>query len=157
VGVLFDYFRAEDDARARATRELLGGPLSADAMPAFDGVATKGVFPDPHLEQLVAHVARVPYERGPRTSWGLWPPPDTPPPTDESSPWLTDPSVERLATRIRDSLADIEADDIARLAEVWAPDISHPVDAAAATITGLAALAHRARESDQDLYCWSSL
>jgi hypothetical protein len=157
VGVYFDYFRAADDEQATATRELPGGPLVGDAASQLDGVSTKGVFPDPHLEQLVAHAQRVPYERGPRTSLQLWPPADTPPPTDETSLWLTDPSVERLATRIRDALADIDLDDVRGLAEVWAGDVSHSVDEAVRTITDLAALGRRARESGQDLYCWSSL
>jgi hypothetical protein len=157
VGVYFDYFRATDDDQATGTHELPGGPLAGDAPARLDGVSTKGVFPDPHLEQLVAHASGVPYERGPRTSWQLWPPADTPPPTDETSLWLTDPSVERLATRIRDVLADVDPGDVQVLAEVWAADVSHSVDEAARTITDLIAVARRARESGQDLYCWSSL
>jgi hypothetical protein len=157
VGVYFDYFRAADDDEAQRTHELPGGPLAGDAAPRFDGVSTKGVFPDPHLEQLVAHVSRVPYERGPRTSWGLWPPPDTPPPTDETSLWLTDPTVERLAVRIRDVLAEVDSGDVPGLAEMWAGDISHSVEEAAQVVTALGALARRARDSGQELYCWSSL
>jgi hypothetical protein len=64
VGVYFDYFRAADDEQATATRELPGGPLVGDAASQLDGVSTKGVFPDPHLEQLVAHAQRLPYEGG---------------------------------------------------------------------------------------------
>jgi hypothetical protein len=157
MGVHFDYFRAEDDAQARASHELLGGPLGIDAADRFDGVATKGVFPDPHLELLVAHVSRVEYARGPRTAWGLWPPPDTPPPTDETSLWLTDPTVERLATRIRDVLADVEPADVPALVDVWAGDLSQPAADAARVITELRDLARRARDDGQELYCWSSL
>jgi hypothetical protein len=120
-------------------------------------VATKGVFPDPHLEQLVAHALRVSYERRPPTTIGLWPPPDTPPPTDETSPWLTDPSIDRLVTRIRDALADVAPEDVPRLAEAWAGDVSHTVDEAARTIADLTELARRARDAVQELYCWSSL
>ena len=156
MGVYFDYFRAGDDDHALETHELVGGPL-ADAVAQFDGISTKGVFPDPHLEQLVAHASRVPYERGSTTSWPLWPPADTPPPTDETSLWLTDPGVERLATRIRDVLADVGPEDVPWLAEAWAADVSHSVEEAARTIAGLTELARRARESDQDLYCWSML
>ena len=155
MGVYFDYFRAADDAQARATHEILGGPLTEGA--SYDGVATKGIFPDPHLELLVAHVLGVPYERGPRTTWGLWPPPDTPPPSDETSLWLTDPSVERLAFRIRDVLAEVDPEQVTALAAAWAPDISYPADEAATAIAGLTALARRARQDGQDLYCWSSL
>jgi hypothetical protein len=159
MGVYFDYFRAADDDAARATHVLAGGPMAADPgqSAAFDGVETKGVFPDPHLEQLVALATGTPYERGPRTSEGLWPPPETPAPVDETSLWLTDPSVDRLATRIREALADVTTDDIEALAERWAGDIGHPVAAAAEVIAQLTALARRAREAGQQLYCWSSL
>ncbi|HET6167400.1 MAG TPA: hypothetical protein VFE07_11285 [Marmoricola sp.] len=157
MGVYFDYFRAADDDVARATHELVGGPLGDDPSGPFDGVSTKGVFADPHLEQLIARASGTPYTRGPRTSTGLWPPPDTPPPVDETSPWLTDPSVERLETRVRDALADIPADQVHLLADGWAEDISQSVDDAATTISALSALCRRARESGQDLYCWSTL
>jgi len=157
VGVYFDYFRAADDDEALETRALLGGPLAEAAAKRFDGFSTKGVFPDPHLEELVARVRRVPYERGPVTSSRLWPPADTPPPTDETSLWLTDPSIERLATRIRDVLADVVAEDVPALAGAWAGDVSHEVADAAEVVTGLTALAGRARERGQELYCWSSL
>ena len=157
MGVYFDYFRAENDDDAIGTRSRPGGPLADSAAAPFDGFATKGVFPDPHLEQLVAHALRVSYERRPPTTRGLWPPPDTPPPTDETSLWLTDPSIERLVTRIRDVLADIPSEDIARLGEAWADDVSHPVDEAVRTVAGLTALARRARDTGQELYCWSSL
>lgn len=156
MGVYFVYFRAEDDEHAEATHALPGGPLGGDE-PGFDGIETKAVFPDPHVAQLVARVAGVPYERSETTSWGLWPPPDTPPPVDESSLWLTDPGVERLATRVRDVLAGLDAADVARIAAAWADDVSHPVDAAAEIITRLAGLARRARDGGQELYCWSSL
>ena len=157
MGVYFDYFRAADDDQARATRELVGGPLGGNPTALFDGVSTKGVFPDPHLEELIARASGSPYTRGPRTSTGLWPPADTPPPVDETSLWLTDPSVERLEARVRDALADITADDVPVLADAWAEDISQTVDDAAATISALSALCRRARESGQDLYCWSTL
>ena len=155
MGVYFDYFRATDDDQARATHEILGGPLAEGA--AYDGVATKGIFPDPHLELLVAHVLDVPYERGARTTWGLWPPPDTPPPTDETSLWLTDPSIDRLASRIRDTLAEVDPEQVTALAGLWAPDISYSADEAATAIAGLTALARRARHDGEELYCWSSL
>jgi hypothetical protein len=160
MGVYFDYFRAADDDAARATHELVGGPLTTGPgeVGAFDGVGTKGIFPDPHLEQLVARAANVPYGRGLRTSWGLWPPPDTPPPVDETSPWLTDPSVERLATRLRDAVAAIGTADVAEVGTAWAADLfGFKAEEAADVVAGLAALARRARESGQELYCWSSL
>ena len=157
MGVYFDYFRADGDEQATGTRELPGGPLAAGAGTWFDGVSTKGVFPDPHLDQLVARADGVSYERRPPTTAGLWPPPDTPPPTDETSLWLTDPSIDRLVTRIRDVLAQVSPEDVPALGEAWAGDIGHPVDDAIRTIVDLTALARRAREAGQQLYCWSSL
>lgn len=155
MGVYFDYFRAADDDVARQTRTLASGPTDS-----LDGVSTKGIFPDPHLEQLLAISQGRPYERGPSTSTstGLWPPPDTPPPADETSPWLTDPSVERLATRVRDGLADVDQTRITEFATLWAAQqVDYPADDAATWISELSSLARRAREAGEELYCWSSL
>jgi hypothetical protein len=102
-------------------------------------------------------VAGAPHPRGPWTTFGLWPPPDTPPPADETSLWLTDPSVERLSTRIRDALTEVRPDEEGRIVEAWVPDIGYSVDQAAEVVTGLVCLAGRAREAGQELYCWSSL
>ena len=158
MGVYFDYFRAEDDDQARATHATAGGPLAeSTTSAAFDGVSTKGVFPDPHLEELAARASGVPYARGPRTSTRLWPPADTPPPVDDTSMWFTDPGVERLENRLRDLLAGIDQQDAAGLGASWAADISYPPDQAAAVVAALAALAGRARDAGQALYCWSSL
>lgn len=161
MGVYFDYFRAADDDAARQTHTLPGGPLHAEpGKPApFDGVPTKAVFPDPHLEQLLALAAGTAYARGPRTSHGLWPPPDTPPPVDETSLWVTDPGVERIATRVRDGLAGIDGDRAAELGAQWAPELDErcPVEVATTLVSELSALARRARDAGQELYCWSTL
>ncbi len=158
MGVYFDYFRCADDESATATHELPAGPSGAVAEHgSLDSFETKSVFPDPHVEQLVALSLSVPYARGPRTSERLWPPPDTPPPVDETSLWLTDPSVERLAQRVRDALADIEPDRAASLGRQWAVELDHSEEEAAQVVVGLARLARRAREAGEDLYCWSSL
>ena len=161
MGVYFDYFRAADDDIARDTHTLVSGPLTARSgqRPAVDGVSTKGIFPDPHLEQLLAIAQGRPYERGPETSTRLWPPSDTPPPTDETSIWLTDPGVERLATRLRDGLADIDLTSITPFATSWAAEQygNYPAEDAAAWITDLSSLARRARDRGEGLYCWSSL
>jgi hypothetical protein len=159
MGVYVDYFRATNDSIARDTHALVNGPLNSVSgeTPAFDGVSTKGILPDPHLEELLAIAQGRPYERGPKTSMGLWPPVDTPPPVDETSPWLTDPSVELLATRVRDGLADIDPTRIRTFAPLWAAKQygDYPAEDAAAWITDLASLARRARDSTEELYCWS--
>lgn len=159
MGVYFDYFRAADDDAARETHTLFGGPLHAppDGEQPFDGVATKAVFPDPHLPQLLALARGVPYERGQRAEVGLWPPPSTPPPVDENSLWLIDPAVGRLATWLRDGLADIGPERAHELGPAWAPllDDRCPVDVAASLAVDLGALARRAQEAGQELYYFS--
>ncbi|WP_207556112.1 hypothetical protein [Intrasporangium flavum] len=160
MGVYFDYFRAADDETARATHGRVGGPLHAadGGNPPFDGVATKGIFHSPHLEQLVTLAQGAPFSSRPKSTL-LWPPPDTPPPVDETSLWLTDPSVDRLDTRIRDGLADIDAARAPALADGWVPELGagFTVPDVTQVVIDLGALARRAREAGQALYCWATL
>ena len=159
MGVYFDYFRAADDDAARETRTVAGGPLHAPpgGELLFHGVATKAVFPDPHLPQLVALARGVPYEPEPETAVGLWPPPSTPPPVDENSLWVTDPAVGRLATWLRDGLADIWPQRARELGPAWAPmlDDRCPVEVAVNVALDLGGLARRAQKADQALYYYS--
>lgn len=161
MGVYFDFFRAEHDGAALTTRAYPTGPLGPGPQQeaGFDGCQTKSIFPDPHLEQLIAHASHVPYERGPRTSDRLWPPDDTPPPVDETSIWFTDPSVERLTTRVRDALADIDVSRASDLAADWLPDLGpgFTVGQVTTLIIDLTGLARRARDGGQEIYCWSTL
>ncbi|WP_457255223.1 hypothetical protein [Pedococcus sp. P5_B7] len=156
MGIYFDYFRAADDDAAIATKGLAGGPLNPAT---YDGFSTKGVFPDPHLEELLALSEDRAYERGPQTSERLWPPADTPPPSDESSPWLTDPGIERLTERVRDGLAAIDPVRVADLATQWAVRQwgDYPPEVASEWISGLTVLARAAAASGENVYCWSSL
>lgn len=160
MGVMVDYFRSVSEDAARETRHLAGGPLgTAGQQAGFDGVETKGVFPDPHLELLLAAAAGVAYERGPQTAALLWPPPDTPDPTDETSIWLTDPSIYRLSTRVRDGLAGIEAERAGVLAVRWIGELGPGFsdDQVAEMVAALADLARRAAAAGQGLYCWSAM
>ena len=161
MGVYFDFFRAENDEAAVRTRTFETGPLGPgpgqDA--GIDGCETKSVFPDPHLEILVALAAGVPYERGPWTSERLWPPADTPPPVDEDSIWFTDPSIERLATRLRDGLAAIDEARAGELAAAWLPElgIGFTHEQVTVLVAELGRFARRARQAGQEIYCWSVL
>lgn len=161
MGVYFDFFRAENDEAALRTRTFEAGPLDPgrgqDA--GIDGCQTKSVFPDPHLELLVAFAAGSPYERGPSTSQRLWPPAGTPPPVDEHSIWFTDPSIERLATRIRDGLAAIDPSRAGELAAAWLPElgIGFTLEQVTVLVADLAQFARRARQAGQEIYCWSTL
>lgn len=160
MGVYFDYFRAADDETARATHARSGGPLHAEGEgnPPFDGVPTKGIFSSPHLEQLVTLARGVPFDSRPKSAL-LWPPPDTPPPVDETSLWLTDPSVDRLDSRIRDGLADIDPARASELAAGWTPELGagFTVPHVTGVVLDLSALARRARDAGEELYCWAAL
>lgn len=161
MGVYFDYFRAPDDDAAQETHTLAGGPLHASegGEQPFDGVPTKAVFPDPHLPQLVAVARGVPYQRGEEAEVGLWPPPSTPPPVDENSPWVTDPGVGRVATWLRDGLAGISPERAREICPAWAPMLDEhcPFDVAVSVAADLGALARRSQAAGQQLYYWSIL
>jgi hypothetical protein len=161
MGVYFDYFRAADDESARGTHLLLGGPLhpaedGADIP--FDGVATKAIFYTPHLEQLVGLATGHPFDSHLDHPL-LWPPADTPPPVDETSLWITDPGVNRLDTRLRDALAELDLMRAAELAEGWIVDLGRGFDAPHLrnVVIDLGGLARRAQEAGQELYCWATL
>ncbi|MGZ4587766.1 MAG: hypothetical protein ACXVX9_08170 [Mycobacteriaceae bacterium] len=160
MGVYFDYFRAADDETARNTHARFGGPLHAenDGNTPFDGVATKRIFYSPHLEQLVGLSRGMPFDSRPKSTL-LWPPPDTPPPADETSLWVTDPSVDRLDTRIRDGLADIDPARAPEFAERWIVELGAGFTVSHVTnvVIDLSALARRARDAGQELYCWATL
>ncbi|HXH78192.1 hypothetical protein [Nocardioides sp.] len=155
-----DYFRATGDETARETHARPGGPLHPDsgAGVAFDGVATQAIFDSLHLEQFVTLARGVSFDRRPK-SHGLWPPSNTPPSVDETSLWQTDPSVERLDTQIRDGLADINPARAPELADVWivVADIGLAVPRVIDAVVDLTALARRAREGQEQVYCWSIL
>ena len=160
MGVYFDYFRAADDETARETHARFGGPLHAENggnIP-FDGVATKGIFYSPDLEQLVTLARGLPFDSRPRRPFS-WPPPDTPPPVDEASLVVHRPERGPLDTRMRDGLADIDPARASELAERWIVELGAGFTASQVTnvVIDLSALARRAREADQEIYCWATL
>jgi hypothetical protein len=145
------YFTAVDDATALGSREH-GGPLAGTTPGAVDA---RGVIPLLAMPQLLA------LARGdePVLDLGLvshlWPRMPADPHADRS--WMAEPVLERLADRLRDDLAAIDAGRAAELAARWAPVIHWPVEECEALVRDLVALATRARDEGRPLYGWYRL
>ncbi|MEU8409682.1 hypothetical protein AB0C19_26105 [Micromonospora sp. NPDC048842] len=107
TGVLYDYFRANDDAAAVGLmKDFEGGPFAAiRGGIAVDAVDLKGIEPTVTLGKLVSFVRQV--------DWDV-------------------------------SLVDLEL--------LWSGD-----DEMLPVIEKVAALAQRARDAGEDLYCWCCL
>ncbi|WP_380281725.1 hypothetical protein [Kitasatospora purpeofusca] len=165
MGVLTDYFRAADDGAVLAAIEHAeGGPLTGGPRPVFDGFEAKGVDPDVVLGQLIAVVRGLEWAVdlvGETPVWPTTPPPGREGPVDEDDPWATGPWVMRLARAVRDTLADLADAEVPAVSARWAAE-AEELDAADGEelrplVEDLAALARRAREADEDLYCWTCL
>ncbi|GAA1400851.1 hypothetical protein GCM10009639_42430 [Kitasatospora putterlickiae] len=165
MGVLTDYFRAADDAAVLdALGETEGGPLVGGAGTVFDGVEAKGVDPSVVLGQLVAVVRRVEWAVGlvgETPVWPTTPPPGREGPSGEDDPWATGPWVTRLGRPVRDTLADLPAAEASDVSARWAAQ-AEELDGADGEdlrplVEELSALARRAREAGEDLYCWICL
>ncbi|MFB6889714.1 hypothetical protein ACFCX4_10420 [Kitasatospora sp. NPDC056327] len=165
MGVLTDYFRAAGDAVVvTAVEGDEGDPLVGGAHPVFDGVEAKGVDPDVVLGQLIASVRRVAWRTdlaGTTPVWPATPPPGREGPADEDDPWATGPWVVRLGRTARDTLADLPAADLPDVCDRWAEAADELSDEDGEElrplVEELSALARRAREADEDLYCWICL
>ncbi|MER5354280.1 hypothetical protein ABT093_28605 [Kitasatospora sp. NPDC002551] len=165
MGVLTDYFRAPDDgAVLAAVDDAEGGPLVGGARPVFDGVRAKGVDPEVVLGQLIAVARDVQWEAdlaGETPVWPTTPPPGREGPTDEDDPWSTGPWIMRLSRPARDTLADLPAAGLPAVSARWAA-ASEELDTTDGEdlrplVEALTALARRAREAGEDLYCWICL
>lgn len=164
MGVLTDYFRAGDTAAVTAAMESTEGcPLVNGGRSGFDGVEAKGVDSTIVLGQLIAAVAQVPWTPDlvrETMVWPTTPPPGPEGPADEDDPWATGPWVSRLDAAARDALAEANDSDLPRVAATWA----QAEELAGATAEdmlplaeGLIGLARRARDADEQLYCWVCL
>ncbi|TYB39590.1 hypothetical protein FXF50_04160 [Micromonospora sp. AP08] len=154
MGVLYDYFRAADDAAAvRLMDELDGGPVAVSGDGgAVDAIDLKGIDPAVILGQLVSLVRGVDWEVDTIVSGLLWSG------DEQEGPWLM--SID-CATR--DTLASIDDAQVRELSARWgrieelawggppADDEMRPV------IEQIAALARRARNAGDNLYCWCCL
>lgn len=157
MGVLYDYFRAADDATVEKLMEVTdGGPLldRRDGRKVTDGIGTRNIDPAVVLGQLLAFARDVPWAVGLVAMTIVWP--DGP----QAAP--DDPWVARLDDATRDGLADITDDQLPSLADEWGQiaELSYgadlPPDAMLPLLTDLVALARRAQAANEALYCWSS-
>jgi hypothetical protein len=147
VGVLFDYFRASDASAAAAVLERLGGPRDPD-WPVLDAVAGKGLEPEVMMRTLQSLLTGVPYEQLPSGDLLAM--------EGEDGPW-----IEQLSQELRDALADAPAGRLPAVAERWVGTEEFWDGATAAEVLPflgeVTALACRARQAGQRLYCWSCL
>lgn len=153
MGVLFDYFRApsEADVRRQMDEDDAFSPVPAT----FDGIELKTIDPGVILGKLVAIATDQEWSTDLVDDRLIWPEGGEQDITHEG-PW-----VSVLGNGVRDVLAGIPADRVPELAERWASveefggyaDQEFLRDVVADFI----ALALRAREQGESLYCWMSL
>jgi hypothetical protein len=170
VGVLFDYFRAPDGETALRLLDQGEGvpPGPATVGAGVDALDAKGIDPHVILGQLLGLILAVPWSVDLVDTVGVWPPEETKPRSlgemerlPEDSPWNTGPWVEQLDDRIRDAFAEVDDYALPSIAEQWARieefrghmDAAHALD----IIEDFVALARRARQADDRLYCWICL
>ncbi|GAA3000029.1 hypothetical protein [Actinokineospora diospyrosa] len=153
MGVLTDYFRAADAGVVVRYLEL---SEAASPVGEFDGVQAKSVDPDVVLGQLVAAALGGSYED--LDSRPVWP--TSPPPTDvpeEGDPWAEGPWVSELDAPVRDALAGVS--DVAAVTAVWveAEEVFGEAAEWEPFVAELVALARRARDAGESLFCWVCL
>lgn len=149
MGVLFDYFRAADASTAVAVLERLGGPRDP-AAPPLDAVAGKGFEPAVMLRKLQSLLTGVPYDQLPETEVELLAM------EGEDGPWIV-----QLSEELRDALADASASRLPAVAEQWVRTEEFWEQPSAAEVLPflgeVTALARRARQAGERLYCWICL
>jgi hypothetical protein len=149
VGVLFDYFRAPDASTAAAVLERLGGPRDPEAPP-LDTVAGKGFEPAVMMRKLQSLLTGVPYDQLPEAEVELLAM------EGEDGPWIV-----QLSEELRDALADAQPSRLPAVAEQWVRTEEfweQPPAAEVLPFLGeVTALARRARQADECLYCWICL
>jgi hypothetical protein len=149
VGVLYDYFRTPDASTAAAVLERLGGPTTPDPdAPLLDAVAAKGFEPTVMLGMLQSLLSGVPYDELPEGELLAM--------EGEDGPW-----VWQLSEELRDALADAPAGRLPAVAEQWVRTEEFWDQATAAEVLPflgeITALARRARQAGERLYCWICL
>ena len=149
MGVLYDYFRAPDAPTAAAVLERVGGPTTPDPdAPLLDAVAAKGFEPTVMLGTLQSLLTGVPYDQLPDGELVAM--------EGEDGPW-----VWQLSEELRDALADATAGRLPAVAEQWVRTEEFWDQATAAEVlpflVEVTALARRARQAGERLYCWICL
>ena len=149
MGVLYDYFRAPDASTAAAVLERVGGPMGGPDAPVLDAVDGKGIDPEVMMRTLQSLLTEVPYDELP---WGEM----LAMSDDANGPWIM-----QLSEELRDALADAQASRLPAVAEQWVRTEEFWDQATAAEVLPflgeVTAMARRARQAGERLYCWSSL
>lgn len=153
MGVLYDYFRASDDGSAvKLVEDLGGGPVVTDAdSSTVDAVDLKGIDPRVTLARLVCLVRGIEWNAEAVEERLVWS-------KDEEGPW-----VSFIGDDARDALASIAEERMPSLSAAWGRTDElawHgplPDDVMLPVIEDIAALARRAQDAGDHLYCWSCL
>ena len=149
MGVLYDYFRAPDASTAAAVLERVGGPMGGPDAPVLDAVDGKGIDPEVMMRTLQSLLTGVPYDELP---WGEM----LAMSDDADGPWIM-----QLSEELRDALADAQASRLPAVAQQWVRTEEFWDQATAAEVLPflgeVTAMARRARQAGERLYCWSSL
>ncbi|MER7005311.1 hypothetical protein ABT297_20005 [Dactylosporangium sp. NPDC000555] len=150
MGVLYDYFRAADDASATKLIENLdGGPAGAGNSATADAIDLKGIDPTVMLAQLVCFVRGVEWSVDVIEEHLVWSR------NESAGPW-----VFSIGDDVRDTLASITEAQMPGLSARWgrteelAWDGPLPDDAMLPVIEQISALARRARDAGDHVYCW---
>ena len=147
MGVLFDYFRAPDASTAAVVLERFAGPRDPDAPP-MDAVFGKGFEPAVMMVRLHSLLTGIPYDELPEGELVAM--------EGENGPW-----VEQLSEELRDALADAQPSRLPAVAEQWVRTEEFWDQATATEVLPflgeVTALARRARQADERLYCWMCL
>ncbi|MDN3355628.1 hypothetical protein [Actinomadura sp. DC4] len=133
-----------------------------------DAIDAKGIDPDVILGQLLGFILDVPWSVDLVDGVNVWPPQETAPASveeferlPEDSPWQTGPWLSELKASVRDALADVDESALPAIAERWTriEEFSGHMDVVHARelIDDFVALARRARQAGDRLYCWCCL
>jgi hypothetical protein len=148
VGVLYDYFRAPDRSTAAAVLERVGGPMGGPDAPVLDAVDGKGFEPTVMLRTLHSLLTEVPGDELPMEELVAT--------GGEDGPWIW-----QLSEELRDTLAGAPPGRLQVVAEPWVRTEEFWEQATAAEVLPflgeVTALARRARQAGEGLYCWICL
>lgn len=159
---IYDYYRAANRDDARALALLPSGPIGGQDAGA-DVLALKNLDPRVVMGQLLALILDVKWSlrlydpeyiipTGPQPQG-----PDIP----EDSPWFEGPWAEDLGVFFRDAFADVDDARLPEICERWLAieefGDGYRAEWAREAAEEFVALARRAREADQSLYCWMCL
>ncbi|WP_225847762.1 hypothetical protein [Streptomyces sp. HPF1205] len=159
---IYDYYRAANRDDAHALAVLPGGPIGGQDAGA-DVLALKNLDPRVVMGRLLAIILDV--EWSPRLYESQYIVPAGPQPQGpdipEDSPWLEGPWAEDLGVFFRDAFADVDDARLPEICERWLTieefRDGYSAEWAREVAEEFVALARRARDADQSLYCWMCL